>query len=345
MEYYDFFENKVVLVTGGAGAIGSNLVKRLIRLNCQRIIILDNLSSSYIWNVPDHQRVSFVKGDIRCHEDLKRVFRYRPKIIFHLAAFFANQNSVDYPLENESVNCNGLLELLEYSVISGNIERFIFTNSEGGAYGHDCELPYKEDELSIHLGTPYYISKLSGEAYCNYYHQYYDLPICNVRLFNSFGPGEVPGQYRNVIPNFIYWALSKKPLPLTGDERIARDFVFVEDTVEGILRSAYYNDAIGEAINIATGRENSIYNVAEVVNKKTKNKAGVQIREQRKWDSRISIYGDTQKCERILKFVPSTDFEKGLDYTIEWFTANWRLIKKHAEFPPGLSSALTTDIQ
>ena len=336
----NYYKDKTILVTGGAGAIGRNLSEKLALLGAKKVIIFDNLSSAYEWNIPNYENVSFVNGDIRNENDLIRVFHYKPQIVFHLAAFFANQNSVDYPLVNVDVNTVGLIKLLEYSNLSGTIEKFVFTNSEGGAYGDESKLPYQEDDISIDLGSPYYISKLSGEAYCKYYHRHYELPVSIVRLFNSYGPGEVSGQYRNVIPNFIYWALKNQTLPLTGDDRIARDFVFVHDTVEGILRAGYYQEAVGESINIATGSPVKIYDLAEMINEKTGNKGGVKVIGKRKWDKRPSIYGDTTKAEKLLKFKPNSDFEKGIDETIEWFKENWENIENSTDFPPGLSSAL-----
>lgn len=334
------YTSKTILITGGAGAIGVNLVRALLKHNPKKIIILDNLSSSYIWNIPDKPNVMFIKGDIRNDDDLKRVFHHKPTIVFHLAAFFANQNSVDYPLACEEVNGQGMIKLLEYCAISGRIERFIYTNSEGGAYGSDCTLPYREHEISLRLGSPYYISKMAGESYCHYYHTQYNLPISIVRLFNSFGPGEVPGQYRNVIPNFIYWALKKQPLPLTGNKNISRDFVFVDDTVEGILRAGTFVEAIGNAVNIATGTETFIYDLAEMINHKTANPSGIITLPQRKWDAREKIIGSTQKCRDILQFTPTARTEQGIDRTIQWFLANWTDIEKNAEFNPGLNSAL-----
>jgi len=340
MPYNNYYKDKTILVTGGAGAIGRNLVESLSNLNANKVIILDNLSSSYQWNIPNKQNVLFIKGDIRNDNDLRRVFHHKPTLVFHLAAFFANQNSVDYPLITEEVNGMGILKLLEYCVISGNIERFVYTNSEGGAYGSDCKMPYHENEISLNLGSPYYISKMAGESYCYYYHSFYDLPISVVRLFNSYGPGEIPGQYRNVIPNFIYWALKKQPLPLTGNKNISRDFVFINDTVDGILRAGYFPKAIGTSINIATGKETFIYDLATLINQKTSNPAGVKILKQRKWDARGKIIGNNQRCQEILKFKPSAQFELGLDLTINWFLENWVNIEKSVEFFPGLNTAL-----
>lgn len=340
MTYTTFYKDKVILVTGGAGAIGVNLVAALAALQAKKIIVLDNLSSSYIWNFPDKENILFIKGDIRNDDDLRVVFHHQPTVIFHLAAYFANQRSVDYPLINESVNTTGILKLLEYAIISGKIERFVYTNSSGGAYGSENKLPYKENDTSLRLSSPYYISKMSAEAYCYYYHQTYNLPVTVLRLFNSYGPGEVPGMYRNVIPNFIYWALQKRTLPLTGDKRQARDFTYVLDTVEGLLRAGHLQEAIGESINIAGGTEIFIHELAELINKKTGNLSGIKMGNQRKWDTRPKVRGSSLKCEEILKFKPSNKIETGIDSCINWFENNWANIEKSAEFYPGINPAL-----
>lgn len=340
MPYKSYYKDKTILITGGAGAIGRNLAETLSLLHAKKVILLDNLSSAYSWNIPNKQNILFVKGDIRNDDDLKRVFHHKPTIVFHLAAFFANQNSVDYPLRSDEVNSNGIVRLLEYCILVGNIERFVYTNSEGGAYGSDCKLPYKENEISFNLGSPYYVSKMAGEAYCNFYHSYYALPVSIVRLFNSYGPGEVPGQYRNVIPNFIYWAMKKQALPLTGNKNIARDFVYVEDTVKGILSAGFFTEAIGIPINIATGIATNIYELAVLINSKTNNPAGVTILNQRKWDSREKIVGSNERCKEILKFTPSAQVEIGIQKNIQWFETSWDVIQKSAEFLPGLNPAL-----
>ena len=184
---------------------------------------------------------------------------------------------------------------------------------------------------------------MAGESYCNYYHKFYNLPISVLRLFNSYGPGEVPGQYRNVIPNFIYWALRKQALPLTGDDKIARDFVFVDQTVEGILRAGYYSQAVVTSINISTEQETFIYELAEIINAKTSNTSGIKILKQRKWDTRKSIIGSSSRCQEILHFKPYSNVEAGLDLTIKWFMENMENIEKSAEFSPGLNPALDVE--
>ena len=230
MEYSDY-EGKTILITGGAGCVGSNLSRKLSEMNAEKVIILDNLSSAYEWNIPQAENIQFVNGDILNDEDLKRVFKEKPDYVFHLAAHFANQNSVDNPEKDLMVNGIGILKVLQYSQLVG-VERFVYSSSGCGVYGLESKMPFKEHDISINLHTPYQVTKLLGELYTNYFHNLYDLPIVNARFFNVFGPGEVPGKYRNVIPNFFYWAMNGQALPITGDGTETRDWTYVEDIVE-----------------------------------------------------------------------------------------------------------------
>lgn len=336
----NFFKDEVVLVTGGAGAIGSNLCRSIANLGAEKVIILDDLSASYEWSVPNLPNVLFVKGSITNDIDLKRVFHEKPKYIYHLAAFFANQNSVDYPEKDLLVSQLGTIKLLEYAVNQGGIKRFIYAGSGCAIYGSEAPLPLKEDFISMHLTTPYQISKMAGELYCNFYWHHYGLPIVKTRFFNSYGPGEVPGQYRNVIPNFIYWAMKGQPLPITGNGKMTRDFTYVEDIVDALLKSAVSEKAIGADMNIASGKEIEIIQMAETVNKLTGNKAGIVYTDKRKWDTKSRLLASIEKARDLLGYQPKMNFEDGLLSTIKWFSDNWDKINKDAEFPPGMSSAV-----
>ncbi len=262
--YLDSYQQKTALVAGGAGAIGSNLVARLAALGA-RVIVLDDLSSAERWNVPSLPNVLFVEGDVLDEVKLKRVFFERPQIVFHLAAFFANQNSVDHPERDLMVNGMGTLRMMEYSVLTG-VDRFVYASSGCSIYGSEAPLPLKEEFMSMHLTTPYQITKMLGELYGNFFHHHYGLKVVKTRFFNSYGPGEVPGQYRNVIPNFIYWAMKGQPLPITGSGEETRDFTFVGDIADGLLRSGQYESAIGEEFNLASGTETRIIDLARMVN-------------------------------------------------------------------------------
>lgn len=340
-KYLDYYKNKRILVTGGAGAVGSNLVKRLVELDAF-VIVIDNLSSGFTWNLPqDTKNLLFVKGNITSDIDLKRVFNEGPHLIFHLAAFFANQNSIDYPEKDLYTNALGTLKLLEYTKIYGKIERFIYASSGCSIYPSDAPMPFREDlPPSMYMSTPYQITKMVGELYCNYFWKMYNIPVTKARFFNSYGPGEVPGQYRNVIPNFIYWAIKGKPLPITGTGDETRDFTYVGDIVDGLLRMGYFKEAIGEAFNLAAGREIKIKYLAETINRLTGNKAGIEYYPRRKWDTKPRLLASNEKAKKILGFNPDPDFEKGLVKTINWFKENWENIEKAADFGPGVSSAV-----
>jgi len=186
-EYLDFYKGRTILITGGAGAIGSNLTRALSEAGARMVIILDNLSSSYKWNVPSLANVMFVEGDITNDIDLKRVFNEGPEIVYHLAAFFANQNSIDYPEKDLHVNGFGTLKVLEYSKLC-KVERFIYASSGCSIYGSAAPLPLKEEFMSMDLSSPYQITKMLGELYCNFFYHHYDLPVVKTRFFNSYGP-------------------------------------------------------------------------------------------------------------------------------------------------------------
>lgn len=339
-----YYRNRNILVTGGAGAIGSNLILAVSELVGAggKVIILDNLSSikqKEPWNVVPLSNVMFIQGDIRSDIDLKRVFKEDISIVFHLAAFFANQNSVDYPETSAEVDIVGLIKLLEYSRLA-KIEKFIYASSGCAIYGSYPKLPLKEDFISMHLTTPYQVNKMTGEMYCNFYAHHYNMQTVNCRFFNSYGPGEVPGQYRNVIPNFIYWAMKGQPLPITGTGEETRDFAYVLDLVQGLIKSGFYPKAIGENFNLAAGREISILDMAKLVNEVTGSTAELVFKPKRKWDTKPRLLASIEKAEELIGYRPLVSFKDGFMRNIEWFKDNWDTIVHMADFPPGMSSAV-----
>ena len=337
-DYKDFYEGKTVLITGGAGAIGSNLTRAIAQLKAKTVIVFDDMTAAYDWNVPSLPNVLFVKGSVTDETALKRVFTGRPDVVFHLAAFFANQNSVDYPQRDLQTNGLGTLLVLQYAQLSG-AGRVVYASSGCSIYGSQAPLPLKEDFMSMHLTTPYQITKMLGELYCNFFHHHYGLPVVKTRFFNSYGPGEVPGQYRNVIPNFIYYALSGMPIPFTGTGEETRDFTYVMDIVDALLRAGFYERAIGQEMNIASGTEVKILEMAERINAVTGNRAGIYRAERRVWDTKKRLLASIDRAGDLLGYTPQTPFDDGLLTTIEWFKTNWDAIKRDAEFPPGMSAA------
>lgn len=337
--HLDHYRDKTILVTGGVGAIGSNLVNALADLGARKVVVLDDLSAGYLWNLPSRDNVLFVRGSVVDEVDLKRAFGEGPSMVFHLAAFFANQNSIDYPERDLEVNGLGTLRVLEYSAMQG-VERVVYASSGCSIYGSEPPLPIPEDFVSMHLTTPYQITKMLGELYANFFHHHHDLPVVKARFFNSYGPGEVPGQYRNVIPNFIYWALNGEPLPITGTGEATRDFTYVGDIVDGLLRSGHYDGAVGAEFNLASSTETTINDLAELVNGLTGNDAGVRRAAPRRWDTKTRLRASIDRASSLLGYQPETDIEQGLETTIAWFRDRWDDIRSSAEFPPGMSSAV-----
>lgn len=337
-DYKSFYEGKTVLITGGAGAIGSNLTRAIAELKARSIIVFDDLSAAYEWNIPSLPNVLFVRGSVTDEAALKRVFAVKPDIVYHLAAFFANQNSVDYPQRDLATNGLGTLLVYQYAQMCGT-GRVVYASSGCSIYGSQAPLPLKEDFMSMHLTTPYQITKMLGELYANFFNHHYGMPVVKTRFFNSYGPGEVPGQYRNVIPNFIFRALSGLPLPFTGGGEETRDFTYVLDIVDALLLAGFCERAVGQEMNIASGREVRILWLAERINELTGNKAGILRAERRVWDTKKRLLACVDRAKDLLGYEPKMDFEEGLAKTIQWFRDHWDDIRRDAEFPPGMSAA------
>ncbi len=325
------YKGKNVLITGGAGCIGSNLTKALIKAEAAKIIVVDDLSAAEKWNVPVAPNVVFIHGSILDEEALKRAFTQKLDFVFHLAAHFANQNSVDYPETDLMVNGLGILKILEYSHLT-KVGRLVFASSGCSVYGSQAPLPLKEDFVSLHLDTPYQITKLLGELYCNFYYNYYGLPVAIARYFNVYGPGEIPGLYRNVTPIFIWTALHKKPLRLLGTGEETRDFTFVDDIVDGTLRCGVVPEAIGQAFNLASETETRVIDLAKMVNEITGNTNEIQFAPRRDWDKITKRRASIEKARKVLGYQPKMNMKEGVKRTYEWIAANRDRIEACARF-------------
>ncbi len=330
-EYLSAYKGKSVLITGGAGCVGRNLTKALIKAEAARIIIIDDLSAAAKWNIPAAPDVTFIQGSILDEEVLKRAFASRPEYVFHLAAHFANQNSVDNPETDQTVNGLGTLKVLEYANLAG-IEKFVFASSGCSVYGSQAPLPLKEDFVSLHLDTPYQITKLLGELYCNFFYNHYKLPVAIARYFNVYGPGEIPGAYRNVIPNFMWWAIHKKPLPITGTGDETRDFTFVEDIVAGTMLLGIVPEAVGDAFNLASETETKIKDIAAMVNEITGNEKGTELIPRRDWDKITRRRASIAKARKVLGYEPGMAMKDGIKKVYDWIMENRSLIESSARF-------------
>jgi nucleoside-diphosphate-sugar epimerase len=327
----EHYKDKRILITGGCGCIGSNLVRTLLKAEPERIVVIDDLSASYEWNLPKDEKVAFIKGSILDEEAMTKAFSVKPNYVFHLAAHFANQNSVDHPETDLLVNGLGTLKVLENAKLV-DIERFVFASSGCSVYGSQAPLPLKEDFVSLHLDTPYQLNKLVGELYCNFFKDYYKLPVAIARYFNVYGPGEVPGKYRNVIPNFTYWAMRNQPLPITGTGEETRDYTFVDDIVDGTLRIGVVKEAVGDAFNLASETETRVIDLANWINELVGNKAGIVSKPRRDWDKVVKRRASIEKARKILGYEPKTDIKTGLQMTYKWISENKNRIEAAATF-------------
>lgn len=309
---------KTVVVTGGAGAIGSRLVRRLLERHAESVVVIDDLSSGYEWLLPVDARVRFAKGDVCAIFDLR--LELVSPLVFHLAAFFANQNSVDHPRHDLHTNGLGTLTTLMWAGGCG-AQRFVYASAGCSIAGHGIDVPISEDmPVSLALDTPYQITKTLGEFYCNYFNA--QVPAVRCRFFNSYGPGEVPGPYRNVIPNFIWRALHGEPLVITGTGEETRDFIYVDDLVTGLLAAAEATGAPGEAFNLGTGIQTRVIDLAEIVIKACRSTSRIEFAPRRPWDRSIHREADISKAKSVLGFQPTVGIREGVERTVDWFRAN-----------------------
>jgi UDP-glucose 4-epimerase len=300
-----------ILVTGGAGAIGSHLVARLVA-DHHEVTVIDNLSSGRQELV--HPSVRFVHGSVADVDELASAFDPAPDLVAHLAAVFANQNSVDHPETDLIVSGLATLRILDRSLAAG-VQKVLVCSSSC-VYREAEEL----DETSPvgNRSTPYAITKGLAEDYASFYAHHHGLPTVVVRPFNSYGPHEHPGQYRNVIPNFLAAALRGEPLTITGTGDETRDFTYVEDTADGMALALLGPTAPGSTYNLATGRETRIADLARLVNDVTGNPAGVVNLPARAWDTTARRRGRIDRARADLGFEPRVGIEEGVRRTANW---------------------------
>jgi nucleoside-diphosphate-sugar epimerase len=307
-----------VVVTGGAGAIGSRLVRKLLELEPGSLTVVDDLSSGYAWLLPQHEGLELRQLDV-CDLQAGRLAVERPWV-FHLAAFFANQNSVDHPLEDLRRNGRGTLSTLLWASALGG-RRLVYASAGCSIAGHGVDAPIREEmPVSLELDTPYQITKALGEFYCNYFADRLSTVRC--RFFNSYGPGEVPGPYRNVIPNFIWAALNDRPLTITGTGDETRDFIFVDDLAEGLLSAATTPQAHSRAYNLGTGVQTRVGDLAELIRGACASNSRIQFAPRRSWDKSTHRQADISRASTELGFAPGVSLAEGIERTVEWFRAN-----------------------
>jgi nucleoside-diphosphate-sugar epimerase len=335
-----------ILVVGGAGFVGSNLARQLLSQQAASVDIVDNLLSAERSNIPDDARACFIEGSIADDAvlaDIHDEYDY----IFHLSTYHGNQSSIANPLVDHENNTLTTLKLLEHVKGFKRLKKWVYSGAGCAVAEKTYEQAHATPEdapISLKMDSPYSISKIVGEFYAVYYHAQHGIPAVRARFQNIYGPGEILGAgqwrgtpatvWRNVTPTFIYRALKGMPLPVEGDGNASRDFIYVQDIVNGLVLCATTGKA-GDVYNLASGVETSILELAQSINELTGNEAGIEFRPGRPWDHSGRRFGSTLKSRQELGFEAQVPLRDGLQRTVQWTRDNMELIdaciSRHAE--------------
>ncbi len=317
-------DSQLYLVTGGAGFIGCNLVRRLVALG-KKIRIFDNFSTGKRENLRNlHRKIEIIEGDLR---DLALVMEAtkKVKIIFHEAALPSISRSVIAPNTTNDVNITGTLNLLQAARANG-VKRLIYASSSS-VYGNSPKLP-KDEKMATNPISPYAVSKLAGEGYCQAFHHIYGLETVILRYFNIFGPYQDPAsEYSGVIAKFINAFLDNAPLTVYGDGEQSRDFTYVDDVVEANLTAASCSsDNSGEIFNVARGKMVTLNQMIEILKALFKQNPKVIYTAPRPGDVRHSL-AEVSKLKERLNFLAKASFAEGLKKTVQWYESKRRTIE------------------
>jgi len=300
-----------ILVTGGAGFIGSHIVDRCVAEG-HEVRVLDDLSNSTITNLEEHikkQTIEFLKGDIRDPKIVEDSIR-NVDVVFHEAAQVSVPLSMDDPLHTDDINVRGTLNLLA-AASDEKVERFVYASSSS-VYGDPKKLPVTEDSPLQPL-SPYAASKIAGEAYCTSFCKAQGLPTASLRYFNVFGPRQGSNGYAGVIPAFTRSLLDGKPASIFGDGNQTRDFVHVRDVIQANMLAMSKNTAAGMAYNIGSGKPVTVTELARVLSEIAGGRSPPPIYlPPRSGDVKHSL-ADITRAKEALGYRPETDLKADLE--------------------------------
>lgn len=303
-----------ILITGGAGFIGSHLVDRLIKKG-NTVVIIDNLSTGDKRNI--NKKAIFYKMDI-CDVNMGKIFKKeKPKIVFHFAAKVDVKKSIDNPMEDAKTNILGSINVLE-NCAKCNVKKVIFSSTGGGIYGEADSIPTSENYPANPI-SPYGLSKLTVEHYLNYYNRVFKIPFVSLRLANVYGPRQSPRSESGVMAIFCHNIFCGRDLKINGTGRQTRDFVYVEDAVRSSML-AMQTKKTG-VFNIATARETSINAVFNLVKKESGlhcKKIHIKSRKGEQKRSCLSYL----KFKKAFNWQPQYSLKQGVKNTIAWYKSN-----------------------
>jgi UDP-glucuronate 4-epimerase len=313
-----------ILVTGGAGFIGSHLCERLLSEG-SRVICLENFDSFYDPNIkiqnveriskkfPD--RFELVTGDIRNPEHLKGIFQKNQiDFVVHLAARAGVRPSIANPLLYQDVNVRGTNVLLE-ACKEHKIKNFIFASSSS-VYGENQRVPFTEKDLDIQPISPYGATKRAGELLCYSYHHLYGMNIACLRIFTAYGPRQRPEM---AIHKFTRLIDQGEKIPIYGDGSSRRDYTYIDDLIEGILGVIRYHKGF-EIYNLGESQTTSLMELIKLIEGAFGKKANIEMLEPQPGDVSVT-YADITKAKRMLKYQPKVKIEEGIKRFVEWYKA------------------------
>ena len=309
---------KKILVTGGAGFIGSNLIKELLDRN-YHVVCIDNLSTGSLENIEDffdNTNFEFIEGDILDFKLLLKVSN-GTFAVSHQAALGSVPRSINDPLTSNRVNIEGTLNVFKACVDNG-IQRVVFAASSS-TYGDSSELPKKEKKIGKPL-SPYAVTKLVNEIYAEVFHNVYGLNLLGLRYFNVFGPRQDPnGAYAAVIPLFINAILSNKRPLINGDGSHSRDFTFVDNAVQANILALETNIRNYNTVyNVACGQRTTLNELVSHINEIVGTNLEPTYGDEREGDVKHSL-ADISKAEELLNYVPRFSVWEGLKLTVNWY--------------------------
>jgi len=306
----------VMLVTGGAGFIGSHLVDRLVRQG-ERVRVLDNFDTGKRQNLDGSiEQIDLIEGDIRNMDTVRAAMR-DVGAVFHLAAVGSVPRSIDDPLTTDGINVTGTLNLL-VAARDAKVRRFVFSSSSS-VYGDTTVMPQHED-LPCKPISPYGVTKLVGEQYCRVFHSTYGLGTFSLRYFNVFGPRQDPNsQYAAAIPLFVSALLRDEQPTVFDDGEQSRGFTYVDNVVEANLLAAKAPNACGQAVNISCAASVSINQLMQEI-RALLDKEHVEPRyvDPRPGDIKHSL-ADVTLAGKLLGFEPKIDLKEGLRKALGWY--------------------------
>jgi UDP-glucose 4-epimerase len=301
-----------VLVTGGAGFIGSNLTRVLLERG-DTVRVLDNFSTGFRSNLADLDDVEVVEGDLRSYERVHAAVR-GVDVVFHLGALGSVPRSVQDPLTTTAVNVEGTLNVL-LAARDEDVRRVVNASSSS-VYGDSGTLPRTEEQAPDPI-SPYAVAKLAAERFCTSFSRVYAMETVSLRYFNVFGPRQDPNsQYAGVVPLFVRAIAAGAPITVHGDGEQSRDFTFIANIVAANLLAADAAGASGATVNVATGGSETVNGLAETIGRLLGKPVETTYRPDRAGDVRAS-WADITLARELLGFEPTVGFEEGLQVTIE----------------------------